>query len=316
MAGGFELSLLLKAWRKKSTKVVVSYILLIPIFACLYTWLGGSFEIRGTPTECKSYWEMLYFSAVTITTLGYGEITPRDPWGKGFVAIESVTGIILIGYYLNSVFQDRDREISKRFSDIATKKIRKPLIAHIHLLMSMYKAVLATSPVYDEKYSLGVSPQRFAKEVAWLNFQGKSPRHSKEKWSDYFRPELEQQIERMSRAIELYGDSMGPENCQMIEKFCESSFIRILCGSEGTKLTTYLASESFIPIIEEHFNIVGNMASELNKSLEESKEIRGWRTDTWQLPVWPAFGSSRAIAQEVGITVSQEFPDPNTYKPE
>jgi hypothetical protein len=43
---------------------------------------------------------MLYLSAVTITTLGFGDILPISSRARAAVAIEAVSGIILIGYYL------------------------------------------------------------------------------------------------------------------------------------------------------------------------------------------------------------------------
>lgn len=48
---------------------------------------------------------MLYFSAVTITTLGYGDIYPITNKARFAVMIEALLGIIIIGLFLNSVAQ-------------------------------------------------------------------------------------------------------------------------------------------------------------------------------------------------------------------
>lgn len=49
------------------------------------------------------FWRMFYFSAVTITTLGYGDIVPISDHARMLVATESILGIILIGLFFNAL---------------------------------------------------------------------------------------------------------------------------------------------------------------------------------------------------------------------
>ncbi|WP_162920269.1 potassium channel family protein [Clostridium fermenticellae] len=42
-------------------------------------------------------WNFIYFSIVTITTLGYGDILPNSMLVRGLVMIETVTGVVIIG---------------------------------------------------------------------------------------------------------------------------------------------------------------------------------------------------------------------------
>ena len=69
------------------------YLLIIVGFAVLYSTKPFN--------ECGSLgiWDALYFSAVTITTLGYGDIHPTLPWGKGLAAAESVLGVLFVGAF-------------------------------------------------------------------------------------------------------------------------------------------------------------------------------------------------------------------------
>ena len=53
-----------------------------------------------------SYWRMLYLSAITITTLGYGDILPITPRARFFVALEAVSGMIVVGLFLNELSQE------------------------------------------------------------------------------------------------------------------------------------------------------------------------------------------------------------------
>lgn len=84
----------------------ITYILLIPIFAAIYSITPQMMneELQGG--------KALYFSTVTITTLGYGEIHPRDDWGRFFTGLEAFLGVTLIGLFLNS--------LSRSASDAAT----------------------------------------------------------------------------------------------------------------------------------------------------------------------------------------------------
>jgi hypothetical protein len=46
---------------------------------------------------------MMYFSAVVITTLGLGDIIPMTTLARTLVAVETVTGIVLAGFFLNAL---------------------------------------------------------------------------------------------------------------------------------------------------------------------------------------------------------------------
>lgn len=57
----------------------------------------------GTNDLEDSYWRMLYFSGVTITTLGYGDIVPITTRSRLFVSLEAILGIITVGLFLNAL---------------------------------------------------------------------------------------------------------------------------------------------------------------------------------------------------------------------
>ncbi len=60
--------------------------------------------VNGFPARVEgSYSRMLYMSAVTITTLGFGDVVPVTGRARFWTAIEAVFGIVLIGLFLNSV---------------------------------------------------------------------------------------------------------------------------------------------------------------------------------------------------------------------
>jgi len=54
--------------------------------------------------------DRIYFSVVTITTLGYGDIVPLSGLAKILVALESVTGLIIAGLFLNALSHQHGSE--------------------------------------------------------------------------------------------------------------------------------------------------------------------------------------------------------------
>ena len=56
---------------------------------------------------------MLYFSAITITTVGYGDIVPLTAYARALVAVEAVLGIVIVGLFLNSIAHEA-RETERR----------------------------------------------------------------------------------------------------------------------------------------------------------------------------------------------------------
>jgi hypothetical protein len=68
--------------------------------------------VQGFPSEMRgSFVRMFYLSAVTITTLGYGDIVPITTTSRLIISAESILGIVIIGLFLNALgYQARDAQ--------------------------------------------------------------------------------------------------------------------------------------------------------------------------------------------------------------
>jgi hypothetical protein len=67
--------------------------------------------VRGFPGHFTGqYSRMLYLSATTITTLGFGDIVPLTTPARMVISLESVLGIILMGLFVNAVSAETKRE--------------------------------------------------------------------------------------------------------------------------------------------------------------------------------------------------------------
>lgn len=59
-----------------------------------YPSLDKAYE--DNPNVIRTYWDALYFSAITLTTIGYGDFVPKSNYTKMIVPIISIVGIAII----------------------------------------------------------------------------------------------------------------------------------------------------------------------------------------------------------------------------
>ena len=101
--------IILRKRKVKSSDVIITlmtYITLGISFGALYSVIniyydGTAFHgMEGVNTTLYFYFKHIYFSFVTLTTLGYGDIYPLKFLGQFFVIIEALTGIFLLNFSL------------------------------------------------------------------------------------------------------------------------------------------------------------------------------------------------------------------------
>jgi len=55
--------------------------------------------------EGETLGRALYWGCVTVTTIGYGDVTPKSPLGKVFTIVFAVVGTLFVGKMLSAVVQ-------------------------------------------------------------------------------------------------------------------------------------------------------------------------------------------------------------------
>ncbi len=140
------------------------YIILTPIFALIYSWLpDGQFRIPdGAGTDYGSW---LYYSIVTITTLGFGDYTPAHAMAQCVTAVEVMCGLIILGLFLNAVGAmkseiDVESELEKqrRVHDAQEKeKLVKSAPAILHNLNTFLAYCRAVTTPLDKRTDEGGS---------------------------------------------------------------------------------------------------------------------------------------------------------------
>lgn len=118
-------------WRPWSFGLI--YIGNIILFSILY-WLCFDTDFKGI--DSLQYIQSLYFSIVTVTTLGYGDITPNinTHYLLSTIIVQVFTGIFLIGLFLNA--------ISHKLSDLKDKALNDKVTEDAEIMLTKYLALL------------------------------------------------------------------------------------------------------------------------------------------------------------------------------
>lgn len=68
------------------------------IFALIFNYLGiDHYNIKKIPREFWGFGTYLYYSVVTFTTLGFGDITAKSHWGMFWASLEVILGYVMLG---------------------------------------------------------------------------------------------------------------------------------------------------------------------------------------------------------------------------
>ena len=90
-----SINILTGAIKKRSRELIITLmVVLVLIFFCAF--IIYSAEHKAQPDVYSSVPKSIYWAFVTLTTVGYGDMTPITPFGRFFTAIASFLGIGLI----------------------------------------------------------------------------------------------------------------------------------------------------------------------------------------------------------------------------
>jgi voltage-gated potassium channel len=83
---------------------IFGYLLLSMVWAVLFVWIErwepGSFVIAEQSDLSST---MIYYSLVTLTTLGYGDVLPRTPIAELVSGLEAVVGVLYVAVMIGSI---------------------------------------------------------------------------------------------------------------------------------------------------------------------------------------------------------------------
>ncbi len=126
------------------------YIGAVILFGIIY---GNFSKYFGLP---DSWTDSFYLSVVTITTLGFGDITPAKDCGKIVVSIQAVIGVLTLGMFLNSLSHEASKDLLEAEENKELKRkedLLKSLELHSCLLIDVFKSANPFAWDKHAKYS-------------------------------------------------------------------------------------------------------------------------------------------------------------------
>ena len=92
--------------------------ILFTIFSIIFIYSGLIYQVEHqvNPKDFSTFFDAVYFAVVTMTTVGFGDITPTSQAGKLMTVLMILTGIALIPWQLGDLI----KQIAKSGNKVAT----------------------------------------------------------------------------------------------------------------------------------------------------------------------------------------------------
>ncbi|MGK7939226.1 MAG: ion channel, partial [Crocosphaera sp.] len=99
----FETSL----FRIKSEDSIILVRIFLILFSLVFIYSGAIYQVEhhSNPEVFKTFFDALYFSVVTMTTVGFGDVIPLSEAGRILTVVMIFSGIILIPWQLSILTQ-------------------------------------------------------------------------------------------------------------------------------------------------------------------------------------------------------------------
>jgi inward rectifier potassium channel len=110
--------LITMSWWAFLATVFLFYSFLNLIFACVYVIIGVDYLAgMNVGQSLHPFWEAFFFSAQTLTTVGYGRVSPTGFLTNGVAAFEALVGLLLIALATGMLYGRFSRSLPRiRFS--------------------------------------------------------------------------------------------------------------------------------------------------------------------------------------------------------
>jgi voltage-gated potassium channel len=95
----------LSIFRIKTSDQIVFTRILLTLFSIIFVYAGLIYQIEHpiNPQVYRTFFDAFYFAVVTMTTVGFGDVTPLSDGGKMVTVLMILTGVLLIPLQISTL---------------------------------------------------------------------------------------------------------------------------------------------------------------------------------------------------------------------
>lgn len=127
-------------WMIRAESWAIAYFADILLFAIVYL-----LQPAATFDRPLSAVDAFYFSVITITTVGFGDILARSDAGKVLVSLQATTGVVIVGLFLAALWRDFTGRLEK---SQATQAIAAQRKVHLTTFIAYWRYIETTIADY------------------------------------------------------------------------------------------------------------------------------------------------------------------------
>ncbi|MDH7448266.1 ion channel [Aquimarina sp. 2201CG14-23] len=152
-------------WTKFFGWVLLGYVIINSFFAIVYTILGISAIAEPTGSVLEDFFNAFFFSAQTVTTVGYGAMAPEGLLFGVISSFEALIGLLSFSFITGLLYGRFSKPKSSiRFSDVMVLRKHKGVDCIMFRLMSR-----STNVMIRPKVEVTLSLSRISEEKKYVN---------------------------------------------------------------------------------------------------------------------------------------------------
>lgn len=105
----------------------------------LTPWPGLAQDGNPVRSDWNGFGDCIYFSFVTATTVGYGDIVPSAAWARALAAIEAMGGMVLVGAVISRLLSSQQEKLLQETHELAFNERLGRMQNSLHLLISEFQ---------------------------------------------------------------------------------------------------------------------------------------------------------------------------------
>jgi hypothetical protein len=213
------------------------YLANILTFSLIYVFRFAS-DFKG---DLINYVQALYFSVVTVTTLGFGDLTPRLDATPLLLVVTTqvVLGVVTIGLFLNSIshkLSERKNSAQKAFEEEAERStlkklltiLRPAIVSYMEILSETYK--VTTTRVADDFVKLvpeNLFSQDYYDQISRQDFFSDETRYGKGviTWGDFIEQENIKFVDRIDDFLNKFATSLPIDLIELLVNLKSHHFL-------------------------------------------------------------------------------------------